>query len=59
MATLVEQRNTLQSIVDTYEESLYEMKLYLMSDKFRQDSNVNTGDILLRLQEIQQQVISL
>ena len=59
MATLVEQRNTLQSIVDTYEESLHEMKRYLMSDKFRQDPNVNTGDILLRLQEIQQQVISL
>jgi hypothetical protein len=59
MATLVQQRDTLQATADIYAESLYDLKLYLMSAKFREDPNVNTGDILLRLHEITQRVIEL
>ena len=33
-------------------DGLYDLKLYLMSNKFHSDTNVQVGDVLLRLQEL-------
>jgi hypothetical protein len=33
-------------------DGLHDLKLYLMSAKFHSDTNVQVGDVLLRLQEL-------
>lgn len=42
-----------KAINDVYREGLREMRRYLELDKFRHDTTVQVGDILLRINEIE------
>lgn len=49
---LHEQVQYKDAIIATYEDKLNELRSYLNSDKFSTDKNVNRDDIILRLNEL-------
>lgn len=48
-----EQRDQLAAIVAAYEDGLQDLRLYLSSPKFDEDTTVQVADVLRRLSGIQ------
>lgn len=49
---LVEQRDRLREVVETYRDGLTEIDMYVRSPKFDIDNRVNVNDITLRINEL-------
>lgn len=58
MAKLHEQRDTLRNTVNAYDNGLHDLVCYLCSDKFREDTTVQTADVLNRISEIRQNALA-
>ena len=53
---LHEQVKVHQDILATYKEHMNDIRRYLNSSKFNQDTTVQVGDIMLRLNELDNEI---
>ena len=48
-----------QEIIETYEESINELRRYLNSSKFSVDTTVQTSDVIMRLDELKHDLFKI